>query len=178
VIAAVKQSCRDGRNPTFVTHERNRVITLVVRQCSADTGPIPIRKGRLEDPSRLPGYVHAIVNRKAGRCIEERVRSRVGVPIEDVMAVDGSETPEAAAIREQQSEIVRATLNSLKPPQREVLGRFYLDEQHPAQICAEMDLTETQFRLLKTRAKQRFGEVGRRKMARAGLNRLMGHAVA
>jgi RNA polymerase sigma-70 factor (ECF subfamily) len=47
---------------------------------------------------------------------------------------------------------------------REILTRFYLDEQTQEQICGEMNLTETQFRLLKSRAKARFGELGRRKL--------------
>jgi hypothetical protein len=37
-------------------------------------------------------------------------------------------------------------------------------EQPQQQICEEMNLTETQFRLLKSRAKARFGELGRRRL--------------
>ena len=35
----------------------------------------------------------------------------------------------------------------------EILKRLYLDEQSPDQICAEMKLTDTQFRILKSRSK-------------------------
>ena len=52
---------------------------------------------------------------------------------------------------------------------REILTRFYILEQTQQQICAEMDLNETQFRLLKSRAKQRFSEEGRRQMAKNNL---------
>ena len=45
---------------------------------------------------------------------------------------------------------------------REILIRYYLLEQTQEEICSEMNLTETQFRLLKSRAKARFGELGRR----------------
>ena len=37
--------------------------------------------------------------------------------------------------------------------------------QTPEQICSEMDLTETQFRLIKSRAKARYGELGQRRFA-------------
>jgi RNA polymerase sigma-70 factor (ECF subfamily) len=47
---------------------------------------------------------------------------------------------------------------------REILTRFYLDEQTQEKICEDMSLTETQFRLLKSRAKARFGELGKRKL--------------
>jgi RNA polymerase sigma-70 factor (ECF subfamily) len=50
---------------------------------------------------------------------------------------------------------------------REILTKFYLHECTPEQICGEMVLSDTQFRQLKTRAKDRFGELGRKKMTLA-----------
>jgi DNA-directed RNA polymerase specialized sigma24 family protein len=52
---------------------------------------------------------------------------------------------------------------------REILTRFYLLEQSQEQICEEMGLNDTQFRLLKSRAKQRFSDEGRRRMAKSNL---------
>ena len=49
---------------------------------------------------------------------------------------------------------------------REILTRFYLLNQSQEQICDEMGLNNTQFRLLKSRAKARFGELGRRTLRR------------
>ncbi len=46
-------------------------------------------------------------------------------------------------------------MNRMRPRDREVLVRFYVQEQDAAEICRTMDLTETQFRLLKSRAKAR-----------------------
>jgi DNA-directed RNA polymerase specialized sigma24 family protein len=56
----------------------------------------------------------------------------------------------------QRRECVQAALHDLPAEQRDVLERFYVLEQDPKQICAEMILSETQFRLLKWRAKTRF----------------------
>lgn len=53
---------------------------------------------------------------------------------------------------------------------REILTRFYLHEQSQEEICSEMALTETQFRLLKSRAKARFGELGKKKLAHKALH--------
>jgi hypothetical protein len=50
-----------------------------------------------------------------------------------------------------------------------VLSRFYLFEQPQEQICAEMNLTATQFRLLKSRAKTRFANSVKTQMRTAGL---------
>jgi hypothetical protein len=43
-------------------------------------------------------------------------------------------------------------------------------EQPQEQICLEMGLTYNQFRLLKSRAKARFGELGKRLAGAAGIN--------
>jgi len=55
----------------------------------------------------------------------------------------------------------------VEPEQRDVLVRFYLKGETPDRICREMNLTQNQFRLLKSRAKARFGLLGRRGMERS-----------
>jgi DNA-directed RNA polymerase specialized sigma24 family protein len=57
-------------------------------------------------------------------------------------------------------------LQAIPRRDREILTRFYLKEQTQEEICEEMKLTETQFRLLKSRAKSRFGALGRRRLMR------------
>ena len=56
-------------------------------------------------------------------------------------------------------------LNGLPQRDREVLVRFYLREQTADEICRDMGLTETQFRLIKSRAKARYGKLGQRRLA-------------
>jgi hypothetical protein len=43
----------------------------------------------------------------------------------------------------------------MSPNDRELLTRFYLEEQSQERVCEQMNLTATQFRLLKNRAKAR-----------------------
>jgi putative toxin-antitoxin system antitoxin component (TIGR02293 family) len=47
-------------------------------------------------------------------------------------------------------------LATLSEKEREVLTRFYVEEQSPDRICREMDLSDREFRLIKSRAKSRF----------------------
>ena len=76
-----------------------------------------------------------------------------------IAAADG---PEQAAIFREREELVNRIMAELSSRDREVLTRFYLSEQSPSRICVEMALTETQFRLMKSRAKVRFGNWGKR----------------
>jgi hypothetical protein len=66
----------------------------------------------------------------------------------------------------ERNQLMSAALNGLAPRDREVLVRFYLNEEPQDQICALMGLTETQFRLIKARAKVRFRELGQKPLPR------------
>ena len=117
------------------------------------------------------GYVRTIVRRQVAAHIHGAVQSRrtrvdldSGVPLSD-----HHPDPEHLMIEQQNQDLAMRILGSLHKRERQVLMRFYLQEQPAEQICREMNLTETQFRLIKSRAKARFTELGRRRLAlRAG----------
>jgi len=125
-----------------------------------------IKRGDLREPERLMGFVRTVVRRQVAAYIDGVVHSRreelhldVGVRV-----ADGRNNPEQTAAFQQKVEFMTDILSTLSERDREILTRFYLEEQTQEQICEEMNLTETQFRLLKSRAKARFGELGRRKL--------------
>jgi RNA polymerase sigma factor (sigma-70 family) len=127
-----------------------------------------IQRGELREPDRLMGYVRTIVRRQVAAQIEDNVVSRrQQFDLDWGLAVhDRASNPEEAAIQQENQQIAIRVLESIAPRDREVLIRFYLWEQPPEQICAEMGLSDTQFRLLKSRAKSRFGQIGRRKVTK------------
>jgi len=133
-----------------------------------------IRRGELREPERLMGFVRTVVKRQVAASIEQNVQRRRDLQgLEEGGSVsDSSESPEERVISRQRSEIMEAVLRNLSKRDREILTRFYLLEQAQEQICVEMNLTETQFRLLKSRAKARFGELGRRKLTKRFLHGL------
>jgi RNA polymerase sigma-70 factor (ECF subfamily) len=126
-----------------------------------------IQKGELRDPERLMGYVRTIVRRQVAAHIDGVVQARRNyADMEFGMTLtDHQPNPERTLIDRQNTQLAKRILNSLHKRDREVLIRFYLEEQPPEQICQEMDLSETQFRLIKSRAKARFGELGKRRLA-------------
>jgi RNA polymerase sigma factor (sigma-70 family) len=68
---------------------------------------------------------------------------------------DDRADPERLLEIQERAKILRDGLKSLKPQEQEILTRFYLKGETPEQICAVMKLTETQFRLNKSRSKQK-----------------------
>jgi len=130
-----------------------------------------IKKGDLREPERLMGFVRTIVRRQVAAYIDQAVQTRRDqADIEcGVTVVDGKGDPEQQAIALQKKQLMKSVLDSLSKRDRDILVRFYLNEESQEQICREMDLTETQFRLLKSRAKARFGEIGKKKLSSSGI---------
>jgi len=127
-----------------------------------------IRKGELREPERLMGFVRTVVRRQVAAQIDRAVQNRREQTEFDttISVSDRSNSPEEAAILRQHEEVASSVIRSISGRDREILTRFYLMEQTQEEICEGMHLSETQFRLLKSRAKARFGELGRKKLAR------------
>lgn len=127
-----------------------------------------IESGTVRDFRCLPGIMRTI----AIRIIAEHKKSRYSSALSiDAVTLarcvpDLRSNPEAEFEQKARMTLALQTLAALKARDRELLRRFYLEEQSQEQICLEMGLTETQFRLLKSRAKARFGELGRKRMRR------------
>jgi RNA polymerase sigma-70 factor (ECF subfamily) len=126
-----------------------------------------IRRGELRDPQRLMGFVRTIVRRQVAAHIDRVVHiRREQIDMDSTIRIaDPHRNPEEKAIFRQRADLINRVLQELSERDREILTRFYLREQDQDQICTEMELTETQFRLLKSRAKARFGELGKKKLA-------------
>lgn len=131
-----------------------------------------IQRGELREPQRLMGFVRTIVRRQVAAHIDKVVHCRRDqIELDSTMRVpDPHENPEEKAVFRQRADLIRRVLGELTPRDREILTRFYIREQSQDQICGEMSLTETQFRLLKSRAKARFGELGKKKLAQKTLH--------
>lgn len=114
-----------------------------------------IRNGDLRNPAALPGYVRTVVRRYGAMCIVRNVAARrrmvdVGSAVE---WADSGPDAEAEILSQERSELMRRGLGRLCVRDRELLTRFYLHGESFDTICQEMNLTETQFRLYKSRAK-------------------------
>jgi len=127
-----------------------------------------IRRGDLREPERLMGYVRTVVRRQVAGYIGSAMEARRTLvdPEHGAILRDRKPDPERSAIEEQNNALAMRVLHTLPRRDREVLMRFYLQEQSPRQICRDMGLTATQFRLTKSRAKARFTELGQARFAR------------
>ena len=122
-----------------------------------------IRQNQLHDPARLMGFVKTVLQRKIAAHLKATLRRRnleQDITAEFSMADSGARPDDAVECRER-TQIMQRVFSSLTQREREILERFYLQEQSANQIREEMKLTCTNYRVLKSRAKAKFGKTGR-----------------
>lgn len=125
-----------------------------------------LRRGLLRDPERLTGFVHTIARRQVALAIDRTVEARAhtagfesGLDVRDTRS-----GPEECLLQREEREVMTEVLREMAWRDREVLKRFYLEGQPQERICRELDLTLDQYRLVKNRAKSRFGQLGQQKL--------------
>ena len=127
-----------------------------------------IRRGELREPDRLMGFVRTVVRRQIAAYIETVIQNRKQMTELETgrIVADFGQDPENSIMDQEEEELAYRVLKGISRRDREILIRFYLREEPQEVICEKMNLTDTQFRLLKSRAKARFGELGKRRLAR------------
>ncbi len=126
-----------------------------------------LKQNGMVQPERLMGYVRSIARCELASHIDEAVRRRREVQPDETIC-DGGPDAEAAAIEAEQRRIMEEQLRAMPARDREVLTRFYLHGQSKEQIQAELGLSETQFRLIKSRAKAAFVQRVQNRLAHCG----------
>ncbi len=114
-----------------------------------------VRRGELRDPLCLMGFVRTVTRRQVAVHIRRamlRRRRLISVESADTPSAPAGHWPDARLAEQEKVATVRRVLGCLRPRDREILMRFYFEEQEPQAICREMGLSATQFRLYKSRA--------------------------
>jgi len=127
-----------------------------------------ITAGKLRDPERLRAFLTTVTRFYTYSQIERRVQGRNRFTGLDGMVVDVADDTnlEHGIYHRQRVTFVREILGQMPALDREILRRFYLEEQSKEQICQEMRLTPTQFRNMKSQAKLALTELGLRRLRR------------
>ena len=157
-----------GLTEVLVRRLGDRQLALDVLQDAVATTLHKLRSGTTVPPDVLAGYVF----RTAMNHLRNR-RRRARARAEDTDALDGCADETASPVDESQRDatrrLVRRVLAGLSSARdREVLVRFYLDEQDRDTVCAALGLTPLQFNQVIFRARERM----RRGLERVGLRPL------
>jgi len=117
-----------------------------------------ILRNQIRQPESLSAFITTVARRQVCSHIREQVTARqkhVPLTADKFDVPDSGATPESAALRSEKTTDLLRRLSRLKPLDREILSRFYLEGQDQPKICSDLGITENQFRIRKSRAKAR-----------------------
>lgn len=130
-----------GEEPDDLLHE---TLTIVVES---------IRNGSLRHPEALRRYSGSVVRKLIAGQIVGVIWSRQRTVNASDTPLHTDETPESNMLDRERLALMQLGLQQLRSRDSELLTRFYIQGQPYSQICDDMHLTQTQFRLFKSRAK-------------------------
>jgi RNA polymerase sigma-70 factor, ECF subfamily len=167
IVALIRQGDPTGEELLYSVLSKG-MRYLAVRQLGPDDGlecfhdtfiklVAKIKEGALNSPDALFGYARTILKREIADRFEERRRFGDSADFEAVALTrpDPSLTPDQVYEAAGRIKTMKQAMLSLRPKEREVLVRFYLNEQDGDTIQREMRLSATQYRLLKSRSKHK-----------------------
>jgi RNA polymerase sigma-70 factor (ECF subfamily) len=128
-----------------------------------------VRARAIREPERLSGFIAGLARMMVMDCIR-KARSRDAIEAR-MPPPPSAQAPEAVnqLLREEQAAMVRDVLGELESDRdREILFRFYLEEDDKERICRDLGLTAVHFNRVLFRARERFRELYRKRIAAAG----------
>lgn len=122
-----------------------------------------IRGGEVREPERLSGFICSLARNLA---TDHYRRSRRSEQVDDPDAVEmvAATAPSQLdrVLQAEKSKRVRQLLSELSDRDREILRRFYIEEEDKERICADLGLSSLHFNRVLHRARERYRELYRR----------------
>lgn len=176
IAAAIVQGIRDGDSGAesrLFERYSNGLRYLLLRRVHdderaqdllQDTFYIAISKLReidLENPERLAGYLRGIAIRVALNAGRRRQREPYAMEAEAVAQIPDREPRQFDHVaREQTLKAVHKLLRSMPIKRdREILTRFYVEDQDKDEICKALNLDSLHFNRVLFRARKRFRKI-------------------
>lgn len=121
-----------------------------------------IQQGNLRQPTRMLEFLWGVARKQVFVQIRQQKRGQTTAETQSTLQVVDLHPLADEAIDSQERRAHAAhALARLAFKDREILIRFYLLEQSREKIQSELRMSATQFRLAKSRAKERFARIGR-----------------
>jgi RNA polymerase sigma-70 factor, ECF subfamily len=153
----------------LVEHYQRGLMLVIRRQTTADiandiiqeTWRVAIeniRKGALRDPEKLPHYL--VQTGRNQVVMYYRRHKNSGVDTDNIPEPLNHQGPLELLEIAQAKHLAQQLLNALNTPRdKEILHRYYLQEEEKDAICNDMNLTELHFNRVIHRAKQRLKQI-------------------
>jgi RNA polymerase sigma-70 factor, ECF subfamily len=177
-VARIASGDREAERDFISRYERG-VRVLVRRHCRPND-PIAddlaqdvlsrvlerLRVGAIEGAAALPAYIRSVIVHATSA--EYRGR-RPTAPVAAIDEMAAADNPAERTSSQQLAALTRTLLEQLPVARdREILKRFYLDEQDKDDVCRELGIDGAHFHRVVFRARERFREL----LMRAGVKEI------
>ena len=157
-----------------LVHAYERGIRLIVRRHTRPGEPMVddlvqdvlqhlitrLRAGALKDPAALQAYIRQAVVFNTTAEYRKAKRRGEHVAIDSAEVVEPGSDPADRAQRERKANAIRKLLRELSVPRdRELLQRFYLEEQSKDEVCDALGIDAGHFHRVAFRARERLREL-------------------
>jgi RNA polymerase sigma-70 factor (ECF subfamily) len=161
-VAHLTEVYRDfpGLRALIVRRVRDPEVAADILQDAAVTTLEKLRLGEIADPANIGGYLYRVaLNHLRNHCRKDRSQVSDSDGIDDLASPDTD--PEWDLIgRPQWAAAIRRVLRELPTPRdRDLLIRYYLQDEDKDHISRELNLTEEHFNRVIFRARNRFREL-------------------
>jgi len=125
-----------------------------------------IRRGDLQEPKALSGYICGIAGKLAHVHLQ-KMRIRKVTNIDEIATVlDPNRGPFEQLLRKEEAQILRQVIGELRMERdREIITRRYFLDEEKESICVSLSLTSVQFNKVIFRALERFKELYEEKLS-------------
>jgi len=142
---------------------RDRSVVDDLCQDTFRIGIEKIRRGELREPERLSGFMVMLARNLAieyhRRTAKQAQRVQESEAFGDSIASDAADQLHVL-LQAENAQIVRQVLDELASDRdRQILYRYYLDEEDKDRICADLGLTSLHFNRVLFRARARYREL-------------------
>jgi RNA polymerase sigma-70 factor (ECF subfamily) len=120
-----------------------------------------IRAGEVREPEALFSFIAGLAKNLAVDYMRRESRRETLVDLKMAQQLpDHAASPLDQVLQQEHANIIRQVLNGLNTDRdREVLFRFYINEERKEQICADLGLSSLHFDRVLHRARQRYKEL-------------------
>jgi RNA polymerase sigma-70 factor (ECF subfamily) len=154
VRALVRRHCRPG-DPVADDIAQEALARIIER----------LRAGAVRDAAALPAYVRAT---SVHLCSAEYRARRPQEPVQAIERLESGDNPADRCASHELAALLRAVLQELPVARdRELLARFYLDEQDKDVVCRQLGIDAAHFHRVVFRARERLRQL----LDRAGIGR-------
>jgi RNA polymerase sigma-70 factor (ECF subfamily) len=161
-IAHLSRVYRDypGLRALILRRVRDPEVAADILQDAAVTTLEKLRRGEIADPQNVGGYLYRVaINHLRNHRRKDRAPLSSAAALDDLRSEE--DDPDWQRVgRPQWAEAARRMLDEMPTARdRELLRRFYLNDEAKEQICQELSLSQEHFNRVIFRARNRFREL-------------------